>query len=57
MVTTLGYGGFLMGPVLVGVLAESFGLRLALGTIVIAGVLVVAISSRLGTRLERPARP
>lgn len=53
VVTTLGYGGFLMGPVLVGVLAEAFGLRLALGTIVIAGILVVALSSRLGTRLEK----
>lgn len=56
VVTTLGYGGFLMGPVLVGVLAEAFGLRLALGTIVVAGILVVGISSRLGTKLERPAR-
>lgn len=55
VVTTLGYGGFLMGPVLVGVLAEAFGLRLALGTIVVAGVLVVGISSRLGDRLERGA--
>jgi MFS family permease len=33
VVTTLGYGGFLMGPVIVGGLAELFGLRLALGTI------------------------
>lgn len=55
VVTTLGYGGFLMGPVLVGLLAEAFGLRLALGTIVIAGVVVAMVSSRLGTRLEEGA--
>jgi MFS family permease len=53
VVTTLGYGGFLMGPVLVGLLAEAFSLRLAFGTVVIAGILVVAISSRLGSGLER----
>lgn len=52
VVTTLGYGGFLMGPVLVGLLAEAFSLRLAFGTVVIAGILVVAISSRLGSGLE-----
>jgi MFS family permease len=56
VVTTLGYGGFLMGPVLVGVLAEAFGLRLALGTIVVAGILVIGVSSRLGTKLEHLAR-
>lgn len=53
VVTTLGYGGFLMGPVLVGLLAEAFSLRLAFGTVVVAGILVAAISSRLGSGLER----
>lgn len=47
VVTTLGYGGFLMGPVLVGGLAEVFGLRLALGTIAVAGVVILLLSLRL----------
>lgn len=50
VVTTLGYGGFLMGPVLVGGLAELFGLRLALGAIAVAGALIFI----LALRLKRP---
>ena len=40
VVTTLGYGGFLLGPVIVGGLAEVFGLRVALGTIAVSGLLI-----------------
>ena len=47
VVTTLGYGGFLLGPVVVGGLAELFGLRVALATIAAAGVLISALSLRL----------
>ena len=47
VVTTLGYGGFLLGPVVVGGLAEMLGLRAALGTIVVAGALIFALSLRL----------
>lgn len=47
VVTTLGYGGFLLGPVIVGGLAEVFGLRLALGTIAVAGFLIFVLASRL----------
>ena len=47
VVTTLGYGGFLLGPVLVGGLAEAFGLRTALLTIAVAGMLVFALGTRL----------
>lgn len=47
VVTTLGYGGFLLGPVVVGGLAELFGLRVALGTIAAAGVLIFALALRL----------
>lgn len=47
VVTTLGYGGFLMGPVIVGGLAEIFGLRLALATIPVAGVAIFFLSLRL----------
>jgi MFS family permease len=47
VVTTLGYGGFLVGPVIVGGLAEVLGLRTALGIIGIAGLLIFALSLHL----------
>lgn len=47
MVTTLGYGGFLLGPVIVGGLAEVLGLRIALGIILLSGLLIFALSLRL----------
>jgi MFS family permease len=47
VVTTLGYGGFLLGPVIVGGLAEIAGLRGALGIIAVSGVLIFALSLRL----------
>ena len=47
VVTTLGYGGFLLGPVIVGGLAEIVGLRAALGIIAAAGLMIFAFSSRL----------
>jgi MFS family permease len=47
VVTTLGYGGFLLGPPLVGGLAEVTGLRIALGIIAAAGLAVFALSLRL----------
>lgn len=53
-VTTLGYGGFLMGPVIVGGLAEMFGLRTALATIALAGFLIALLALRATTTNERP---
>jgi len=47
VVTTLGYGGFLLGPVIVGGLAEILGLRIALGIIMLSGLLIFALSLRL----------
>jgi MFS family permease len=47
VVTTFGYGGFLLGPPLVGGLAEVVGLRVALGVIAVAGVAVFVLSLRL----------
>ena len=47
VVTTLGYGGFLLGPVLVGGLAELAGLRLALGIVAVSGLLIWALGLRL----------
>lgn len=52
VVTTLGYGGFLVGPVLVGGLAEVVGLRAALGVIAVAGLMI----SVLAFCLRAPAR-
>lgn len=56
VVTTLGYGGFLLGPVIVGGLAELVGLRIALGTIAVAGALIFALSLAVGGR-RRGAKP
>ncbi len=47
VMTTFGYGGFLLGPPLVGGLAELIGLRFALGTIALAGLAVFALSLNL----------
>jgi MFS family permease len=47
VVTTFGYGGFLLGPPMVGGLAELVGLRVALGVIVVAGLAIFILSLRL----------
>ena len=49
VVTTLGYGGFLLGPVIVGGLAELTGLRTALLTIVVAGLVIAVLALRVST--------
>jgi MFS family permease len=49
VVTTVGYGGFLLGPVVVGGLAETIGLRAALGVIAVAGFLSFILSLRSKT--------
>jgi MFS family permease len=55
VVTTLGYGGFLLGPVIVGGLAELLGLRVALGTIAVAGAAIFSLSLRVtGDRRSAP---
>ncbi len=46
VVSTFGYGGFLLGPPLVGGLAELVGLRAALGTIALAGLANLVLSAR-----------
>jgi MFS family permease len=47
VVTTLGYGGFLLGPVIVGGLAEVIGLRAALGIIAVSGLLIFTLTLHL----------
>jgi MFS family permease len=45
VLTTIGYSGYLVGPMLVGGVAEFAGLRLALASVVIAGLGIVLLSS------------
>jgi MFS family permease len=47
VVAVLSYGGFLIGPALIGGLAHWLGLRLALFTVVIAGALIAGLSLRV----------
>jgi hypothetical protein len=47
VVTSFGYGGFLLGPGLVGGLAEVLGLRAALGVVALSGLAILALSARL----------
>jgi MFS family permease len=46
-VTLIGYLGFLGGPLLIGTLADRFGLRAALGVVMLAGAGVAALSRRV----------
>lgn len=55
VLTTVGYGGYLVGPVLVGGLAEVAGLRLALATILVAGV-GISLLSTVGLSTVKRAR-
>ncbi|TGE21196.1 MFS transporter [Hymenobacter aquaticus] len=54
MVSTIGYGGFLLGPPLIGWLADLLTLRLALG--VVAGLFVVMVALALALPLVAPHR-
>ena len=53
VVTAFGYGGFLLGPPLVGGLAEVVGLRGALGVIALAGLSVFVLSLKLKENEEK----
>lgn len=46
-VATLGYGGLLAGPPLIGFLAEVIGLRLSLGSLALFAVMIVAFAGQL----------
>ncbi|MCC7361837.1 MAG: MFS transporter [Anaerolineales bacterium] len=43
--TTVGYLGFLIGPVVIGGLSDSIGLRAALSTLILAGALIITLSA------------
>ena len=53
VVTTFGYGGFLLGPPMVGGLAELVGLRVALGVIGIASLAIFILSLSLRDEGEK----
>jgi MFS family permease len=57
VVSSLGYGGLLVGPPLVGGLAELVGLRMALGVIAVSGVGVLAFSLRIGEENQEKSIP
>jgi MFS family permease len=50
VITTIGYGGFLLGPGLVGGLAEVSSLRLALLVVAAAGIAISALTIALRRR-------
>lgn len=47
--------GFLVSPVVIGVLADATSLRIALLTVVAAGIVTVLLSGTLGRRISAPA--
>ncbi|MDP9378810.1 MAG: MFS transporter [Chloroflexota bacterium] len=58
-VSTVGYSGFLVGPPVIGVVAELSSLRLALGTVVLLSVVSALLAHSVGraaTTGERPTR-
>ena len=50
VVTTLGYGGFLLGPIFVGTVATLLSLRLALSVVVLAGIVISTFAGTYGER-------
>ena len=56
VVTTVGYGGFLLGPILVGAMAELLRLHAALGIVVLAGISIAILAGTYGGR-QPPEEP
>jgi predicted MFS family arabinose efflux permease len=54
-VTTIGYGGFLIGPPLIGVLAERVGLDRALLVLLVLAAGIAALAPAVRARRARPA--
>jgi MFS family permease len=53
LITMVGYSGFLFGPALIGGLAELFGLRAALASLIVAGFAISVIALRLRGASQR----
>ena len=56
-VATLGYGGMLLGPPLVGVVADVAGMRWAIGALLAAMLAIAAAARRERSVAPRPAAP
>jgi predicted MFS family arabinose efflux permease len=50
VITTISYAGFLLGPILIGAVADATGLRAALGIVTIIGVLITVLASTTDPR-------
>jgi MFS family permease len=46
-ITTVGMGGFLLGPVLIGFLSEFSSLRIALSSLIILGLLGAFLTTKI----------
>jgi len=49
-ITTIGYFGFLIGPPLIGFIAEATSLRIALGTLIITSALMTLLANVMATK-------
>jgi hypothetical protein len=56
-VTTIGYGGFLLGPPLIGVLADQVGLGRALLVLLVLAGGIAALAPAVRSRRAEPAAP
>jgi MFS family permease len=56
-VTTMGYGGFLLGPPLIGFAAEGLGLRGALGIVVVTSALLLLLAGSVRPRRQGMGSP
>lgn len=56
-IATVGYAGFLIGPTLIGAIAEHFGLALALGVVLVFGTIIALSASATRTADADPAAP
>jgi MFS family permease len=50
VITTISYAGFLLGPILIGAVADATGLRAALGIVTIIGALITVLASTTDPR-------
>lgn len=53
VLNTIGYGGFLLGPGLIGAIAELSSLRLGLAVVALAGIAIALLSRPLGEARRR----
>jgi hypothetical protein len=56
-VSTMGYSGFLIGPPVIGGVAELTSLPLALGLIALLGLVIAALAPRVRPASERAEAP